>query len=84
MAARMLNSRARRLKLIRSTARARKTPTWKATQNQMLVDTAQTVPCSALGRNRKALEFPIPALARNPDPDLFCVRRLRPGSGARL
>ena len=31
-----------------------KTPTWKATQNQMLVDTAQTVPCSARRRNRKA------------------------------
>jgi len=55
MAARMLNSRSRRLKLIRSTASAMKTPTWKATQNQMFVGTAQTVPCSAPGRNRKGV-----------------------------
>jgi hypothetical protein len=32
-----------------------KTPTWKATQNQILVDTAQTVPFSTAGRNAKAL-----------------------------
>jgi hypothetical protein len=35
-----------------------KTPTWKATQNQILVDTAQTVPFSTAARNAKApLQF---------------------------
>ena len=32
-----------------------KTPTWKATQNQIFVDTAQTVPWRAGRRNGKAL-----------------------------
>jgi hypothetical protein len=32
-----------------------KTPTWKATQNQMFVDTAQTVPCGEQRRNGKAV-----------------------------
>src|SRR4051794_5771039 len=50
----MLNSRSRRLKVVRSTASAMKTPTWKAIQNQILVDTAQTVPFSSATRNAKA------------------------------
>src|SRR5205085_2185298 len=50
----MLSSRLRRLKVVRSMASAMKTPTWKATQNQMFVDTAQSVPCPPAARNGKA------------------------------
>src|SRR5262249_21718525 len=52
-AARMLNSRPRRRKGIRSRARAMRTPALKATQNQMFVDTAQSVPCPQECRNGK-------------------------------
>ena len=54
-AARMLSSRSRRLKLLRSNASARKTPAWNAIQNQMLVGTARRVSWGIASRNAKGV-----------------------------